>query len=243
VPFITAANVEAEAAEYGVGIIRLMGKQCGNLALAASLASRDVNICVVPELAFQIYGKDGVYESVIERCIKKGHCIIVISEGAFNGLVDEDKKEVLQKAGTPDAKEFDLAPFFKKDIAAYAKSQHGISLTLKYLDPKTAIRACPANAEDSRYALSLGLSAVNSAMAGYTDFSVGCVRSENTMIPFETLKNLERRIIKRKDVDWQRLLMSTGQSDFLSPENQIKYGAREREEQLRRKEKYIDSKL
>ena len=26
VPFITAANVEAEAAEYGVGIIRLMGK-------------------------------------------------------------------------------------------------------------------------------------------------------------------------------------------------------------------------
>lgn len=52
VPFITAANVEAEAAEYGVGIVRLMGRQTGILAVAASLASRDVNVCVVPEISF-----------------------------------------------------------------------------------------------------------------------------------------------------------------------------------------------
>ena len=52
VPFIQAANVEAEAAEYGVGIVRLMGRETGILAVAASLASRDVNVCVVPEIYF-----------------------------------------------------------------------------------------------------------------------------------------------------------------------------------------------
>jgi 6-phosphofructokinase 1 len=52
VPFITAANVEAEAAEYGVGIVRIMGRESGMLAVAAALASRDVNVCVVPEISF-----------------------------------------------------------------------------------------------------------------------------------------------------------------------------------------------
>ena len=52
IPFITAANVEAEAAEFGVGIVRIMGKNCGIFAVNACLSSRDVNICVIPELHF-----------------------------------------------------------------------------------------------------------------------------------------------------------------------------------------------
>lgn len=99
IPFINAANVEAEAAEYGVGIVRIMGQNCGFFAVNACLASRDVNICLIPELHFQLYGKHGVYEAVIERCKKKGHCIIVIAEGAYHGLIDEDKKEVFEKSG------------------------------------------------------------------------------------------------------------------------------------------------
>lgn len=54
---IDSANVEAEAAEFGVGIVRLMGKNCGFIALGATLASRDVNICLVPELHFQLKGE------------------------------------------------------------------------------------------------------------------------------------------------------------------------------------------
>ena len=52
VQFINAANVEAEAAEYGVGIVKLMGRYCGYISVAASLASRDVNICLIPEVHF-----------------------------------------------------------------------------------------------------------------------------------------------------------------------------------------------
>lgn len=52
IPFIDAANVEAEAAEFGVGIVRMPGRHCGYFPVSSSLASRDVNICVVPELSF-----------------------------------------------------------------------------------------------------------------------------------------------------------------------------------------------
>lgn len=50
--FITAANVEAEAAEYGIGIVRIMGTYSGIVATAACISSRDVNICLIPELKF-----------------------------------------------------------------------------------------------------------------------------------------------------------------------------------------------
>jgi hypothetical protein len=80
-------------------------------------------------------------------------------------------------------------------------------------------------------------------MAGFTDFAVGVVRCQLVKIPFEVLERSETRILKRKDIDWQRLLMSTGQSNFLSPENQAIYKLREREEQLRRKTKYMDLKV
>jgi 6-phosphofructokinase 1 len=88
IEFIDAANVEAEGAEYGIGIVRLAGRQCGYFATNSCLASRDVNICVIPEIQFQIYGINGVYESIIERAKKKGHCIIVVAEGAFRGLIE-----------------------------------------------------------------------------------------------------------------------------------------------------------
>ncbi len=52
VPFITAANVEAEGCELSVGIVRIMGHKCGFIAVDACLASRDVNICIVPEIHF-----------------------------------------------------------------------------------------------------------------------------------------------------------------------------------------------
>ncbi len=139
VPFITAANVEAEGCELSVGIVRIMGHNCGFIAVDACLASRDVNICIVPEIHFQIYGKNGVYESIIERAKVKGHCIIVVAEGAYKGLMGEDQKKVLEKTNggsrrgklyqgpweSPDKQTenepfVDLAAFMKTDLKEYA---------------------------------------------------------------------------------------------------------------------------
>ena len=80
---IRSADVEAEGAEYGIGLVRLMGKRAGFLCSSAALSSLDVNVCIVPEIHFQLYGKHGVYEKIIERAKLKGHCIVVIAEGAF----------------------------------------------------------------------------------------------------------------------------------------------------------------
>ena len=52
IAFIDAANVEAEAAEFGVGIVRMPGRHCGYFPVSAANASRDVNICLVPDISF-----------------------------------------------------------------------------------------------------------------------------------------------------------------------------------------------
>jgi 6-phosphofructokinase 1 len=99
VQFIDAANIEAEAAEYGVGIVKLMGRYCGYIAVASSLASRDVNICIIPEVHFQLEGQDGLYEAIIERAKIKGHCVVVIAEGAEDGLIEDEKRRVRESLG------------------------------------------------------------------------------------------------------------------------------------------------
>jgi len=99
VQFIDSANVESEAAEYGVGIVKLMGRYCGFIAVASCLASRDVNVCLIPEVHFQLKGEDGVFEAIIERAKVKGHCVVVIAEGAEDGMIEEEREEMRAKMG------------------------------------------------------------------------------------------------------------------------------------------------
>jgi len=70
---IEAANCEAESAEYGVGLVKLMGRDSGYIAAFATLASRDVNICLIPESPFEIEGEYGLCESVCKRLKEKNH--------------------------------------------------------------------------------------------------------------------------------------------------------------------------
>lgn len=149
VPFINAANTEAEAAEFGVGIVKLMGRYCGYISVAASLASRDVNLCLIPEVHFQLEGEEGVYEYIIERAKRKGHCVVVIAEGAEDGLLPHEKQKIREKLGihedikdeSGNVKSMDVPAFIKKDLGEYAKKHHDVSLTIKYLDPMYAIRS------------------------------------------------------------------------------------------------------
>ncbi|XP_028051789.1 ATP-dependent 6-phosphofructokinase 3-like [Camellia sinensis] len=49
---INAAHVEAESVENGVGVVKLMGRYSGFIAMYATLASRDVDCCLIPESPF-----------------------------------------------------------------------------------------------------------------------------------------------------------------------------------------------
>jgi hypothetical protein len=50
---INAAHVEAESVENGLGVVKLMGRYSGYIAMYATLASRDVDICLIPEIPFR----------------------------------------------------------------------------------------------------------------------------------------------------------------------------------------------
>jgi 6-phosphofructokinase 1 len=64
---IEAAYVEATNAQNGVGLIKLMGRYSGFIARNAALANGNVDICLVPELSFELGGQRGLYESIIKR--------------------------------------------------------------------------------------------------------------------------------------------------------------------------------
>lgn len=56
---IQAANTEAECIPNGVGMVKLMGRDSGFIAMNASTSSRDVNFCLIPEQKFEIEGDHG----------------------------------------------------------------------------------------------------------------------------------------------------------------------------------------
>ena len=175
---------------------------------------------------------------------------MVIAEGAEDGLLPEERTKIREKMGIKEdikdesgnVKSMDLGAFIKSDVAKYATEKHNVKLTVKYLDPMYAIRSVKANCEDTVLCSRLGYVAVHGIMAGYTDFSVGLVRDEPVMIPIDILVDAGSKKMKRKDYEWQRLISSTGQSNFLSPENYVKVVTQEKEEDLKRKDQLMKIK-
>ena len=59
---IAAAHTEATSVINGVGLVKLMGRYSGFIAMNASLASSNVDFCIIPELSFELGGQHGLYE-------------------------------------------------------------------------------------------------------------------------------------------------------------------------------------
>ncbi|KAJ9512526.1 hypothetical protein QJQ45_018973, partial [Haematococcus lacustris] len=79
---LLAAKVEASSARKGLGLVKLMGRQSGFIALQASMASGVVDACLIPEVPFKLGGPTGLL-AYLESVIKyKGHCVVCVAEGA-----------------------------------------------------------------------------------------------------------------------------------------------------------------
>ncbi len=76
---LDAARVEASSAFRGVGIVKLMGRMSGFIAVQASLASGAVDVCLIPEVPFTL---ERLYAYVEEVLGKQGYCVICVAEGA-----------------------------------------------------------------------------------------------------------------------------------------------------------------
>ena len=88
---------ESYSYEYGVGIIKVIGRESGFLAVEASIASRDVHICLIPEIGYELYGKEGLLNFVINRVKVRHYCIIVVAEGAGKSIIFNDKTNLKLK--------------------------------------------------------------------------------------------------------------------------------------------------
>ena len=56
---IRSGAIEARSAMNGVGLVRLMGRQSGFIATHASLASGEVDVCLIPEIDTPLDGPGG----------------------------------------------------------------------------------------------------------------------------------------------------------------------------------------
>jgi 6-phosphofructokinase 1 len=199
---IDAAHTEAKGARNGIGLVKLMGRESGFIAVYASLARSDVNFCLIPESTFTL-GK--LLDCLRDRLQKRGHAVIVVAEGAGQDL--------MQASGERDAsgniRFNDIGVFLKERIGAHFK-EIGIEATLKYIDPSYTIRGVPANPHDSAFCLLLGQNAVHAGMAGRTNMVVGFWMGTFTHVP------IPLAVSQRKKVDpeswvWSSVLTSTGQ--------------------------------
>jgi len=95
---IISAKTEARCAmPNGVGIVKLMGRSAGFIAVHATLASGDVDLCLVPEVAIELEGEGGCLPFLYERVKEQGHAVVVVAEGAGEDLLG--KSAVLDKGG------------------------------------------------------------------------------------------------------------------------------------------------
>jgi 6-phosphofructokinase 1 len=198
----TAANIEAEAAVNGIGLVKLMGRDSGFIAAFTVLVSSKANFCLVPEVPF---GMRRFLELLEQRLQRRGHALIVVAEGAG--------QEHLGRAGDRDAsgnvKHGDIGLFLKDAITRHFEAA-GTAVTLKYIDPSYAIRSVPANPHDSAFCLLLGQCAVHAGMTGRTNMVVGFWNHRFTHVP------ISLAVSRRKKIDpggelWSSVLASTGQ--------------------------------
>ncbi|GAB2275831.1 ATP-dependent 6-phosphofructokinase 3 [Dionaea muscipula] len=215
---INAAHVEAESMENGIGIVKLMGRYSGFIAMYATLASRDVDCCLIPESPFYLEGKGGLFEFMEETLMENGHMVIVIAEGAGQELLTEDRRDEKDASGNRLLK--DVGLWISHKIKEYFVTGCKWTINLKYIDPTYMIRAIPSNASDNVYCTLLAQSAVHGAMAGYTGFTSGLVNGRQTYIPFYRIIERQNKVVTT-DRMWARLLSSTNQPSFMSPKDVV----------------------
>ena len=145
-----------------------MGRSAGYIAAHSTMASGDVDLCLVPEVPLELEGEKGCLPHLWRRVKNQGYAVVVVAEGAG--------EEVLGTSAETDASGNKKLPkigdFMKEQIEEYFKKQGEVA-TVKYIDQSYTVRSVAANAADSLYCMQLGQNAVHGAMAGFTGFSVG----------------------------------------------------------------------
>jgi 6-phosphofructokinase 1 len=209
---IDAAHAEARSVKRGIGLVKLMGRRAGFIAAQATLASHDVNACLVPEVPFDLRGPEGFLAWLDHRLEERNHAVVVVAEGCAENLAstasDRDASGNVRFAGEGG----DVGRHLRRAIEEHF-DRIGRPVTLKYIDPSYMVRAVRATAEDAVFCDALARHAVHAAMAGKTDMLVGRWHRHFTHVALPDILAHDKRVDPGGEL-WRQVLESTGQRAF-----------------------------
>lgn len=200
------AHTEAHSVCNGVSLVKLMGRHAGFITAAATVASQDVNFCLVPEVPFKLEGEHGLLAALERRLANRRHAVIVVAEGAGQDLIPG---ETGQCDASGNAKLQDVGVFLRDAISAHFKERK-IEMTMRYFDPSYLVRSRPANTEDAVLCDRYARHAVHAAMAGKTGLIVGFMQGNFVHVPITLLAGEGRRMNEQAEL-WHAVLATTGQ--------------------------------
>jgi 6-phosphofructokinase 1 len=205
---IDRAHVEAKSIPRGVGLVKLMGRSAGFIAAGATVASGEVNFCLVPEQPLELEGPRGFLAQLERRLDARGHAVIVVAEGAGQDLIDGLDPTAVDASGN--RRLGDIGLVLKERIASYFDGV-GKPVGVKYFDPSYYIRSVQANASDSLLTERFARHAAHAAMAGKTDIFVGYWNGRIVHVPLAASVGKVRQMAPDSEL-WSAVLSITGQT-------------------------------
>ncbi len=202
---VHAAHVEAKSAIDGIGLVKVMGREAGFIAAHTTLATGDVNFCLIPEVPFELHGEKGLLNQLEKRLDRRAHAVILVAEGAGQNL--------LEATGETDAsgnKKLADIGLYLKDVIVNHLKKAGREANLKYIDPSYMIRASKATPNDSLYCSRLGANAVHAAMAGKTGMLVSRWNNAYVHIPIQMAVKVKNQVDPESPL-WRDVLETTQQ--------------------------------
>jgi|TARA_B110000003_G_scaffold22398_1_gene21582 6-phosphofructokinase 1 len=201
---IRSANIEARSADNGVGLVRLMGRQSGFIAMHAALASGNTDVCLIPEIDCPLEGDGGVLAHIKRVVERQNHAVVVVAEGAG--------QEQLGMIGETDASGNPILQNFAKYLQQKLKDAKP-ECDIKYIDPTYMVRACRTNASDAVYCSILGQNAVHAAFAGLSAVTVGMCSGHYVYLPIPPVISAARTVDPEGRM-FERLRFAIGQPTF-----------------------------
>ncbi len=210
---LDCAHTEANGAPNGIGLVKVMGRESGFIAVHATLASQEVNFTLIPEVPFELEGDDGFLPLLKARLQRKRHAVIVVAEGAGENLMPESS---LGSDASGNKMRLDIGIFLKDKIQAYFKREK-MPVNLKYIDPSYIIRSVPANTVDALLCDQLARRAVDAGMSGKTQVLIGMWDGAFIHLPIPLAVGAKKKVDPEGE-EWIAVYEATGQPlRFINP--------------------------
>ncbi len=203
---IDSAHTEARAVLNGVGLVRLMGRDSGFIAAGATLASGEVNYCLIPEQPFELSGPRGLLALLEKRLALKRHAVIVVAEGAGQDLVPGSGGD---RDASGNVRHADIGVFLRQQINSHFSAKR-IPVNIRYIDPSYMIRGIRANTEDAVLCDLLARNAAHAAMAGINGALIGLMHDQFVHVPIQLIAQ-GRKQVQLQGTLWKAVLATTGQ--------------------------------